>query len=259
MRPMTEFQSIESLPRLTREGVANLLYSLADDELILGHCDLTWSGDLPIDRASEILAAMALDELEHARLYYDFLHEMGEPEPAALIGGRGPRELRCASLVCLPVADWASGVLRQFLFDASEMVRLSALTMSSLLPLARAAVKTRSEEMRHMGHTRSWVIRLGGSGDDARRAMQSALDTLYPHALGVFEPTEYDETLALNGVIPTEEELQPQWESAVAPVLADAGLSVPGRIQPIYGGRVGRHPDELVGLLERVRQRLQAS
>ena len=104
-----------------------------------------------------------------------------------------------------------------------------------------------------MALTRSWVLRLGDSGGENRRRLQTALDIAYPHALGLFEPTEHDEMLAHTGIAPREEELQRQWESAAAPVLWDAGLSVPERAAPAYGGRVGRHPADLDGLLERIR------
>jgi 1,2-phenylacetyl-CoA epoxidase catalytic subunit len=33
-------------------------------------------------------------------------------------------------------------------------------------------------------------------------------------------------------------------------VLADAGLTIPEAPQPIHGGRVGRHPDELQELVD---------
>jgi ring-1,2-phenylacetyl-CoA epoxidase subunit PaaC len=89
----------------------------------------------------------------------------------------------------------------------------------------------------------------GGAGEDRDRT-QSALDRLYPHALGLFEPTDGDEPLAQAGICPDEAELQRQWESAVAPVLAESGLTAPETAVPVYGGRVGRHPEVLAKLLE---------
>ena len=41
-----------------------------------------------------------------------------------------------------------------------------------------------------------------------------------------------------------------QWESAVAPVLSDAGLELRETVQPVYGGGVGRHPEALTKLLD---------
>ncbi|MBU0719176.1 MAG: phenylacetate-CoA oxygenase subunit PaaI, partial [Planctomycetes bacterium] len=78
---------------------------------------------------------------------------------------------------------------------------------------------------------------------------QDVLAEVYPHALGVFEPTEADEVLAQAEICPKEEHLRPEWESAVAPVLNDAGLEAWPSWRPVYGGRVGRHPAALDELL----------
>ena len=80
--------------------------------------------------------------------------------------------------------------------------------------------------------------------------MQAALDRAYPYALGLFEETEGDEILAQARISPKESQLQREWESAVAPVLAEAGLNLKDNLQPVCGGRVGRHPPELAELLE---------
>ena len=238
------------LQGVVREAVINFLYRLADDELIIGHRNSEWSGHGPIPEADTAFSSMAQDEMGHAQAYYQMLHQLGEREPGVLAFGRNPREFRCASLVCLPKGDWEFSILRQFLYDTSETVRLTALCDSSLVPLAQLAGKLRGEEKYHLIHGRSWVLRLGNAAEDSRRKMQAALDLAYPHALGLFEPTEYDEPLAQAGISPREDELKRQWESAVAPVLADAGLTVPEGMPPIYGGRVGRHSDALRELLE---------
>lgn len=248
-------RTIDNLPLLhgvVREAVINLLYRLADDELIIGHRNSEWTGDAPIQEADIAFPSMAQDEIGHAQAYYSMLHQLGERDPDALAFGRKPREFRCASLVCLPKGDWGFNVLRQFLYDAAETVRLTAFVGSSLIPLAQLAGKLCGEEKYHFMHGRNWVLRLGSATDDSHRKMQSALNFSYPHALGLFEPTEYDEPLAQAGISPREEELKRQWESAVAPVLSDAGLTVPEGMPPIYGGRVGRHPDALKELLDKM-------
>ncbi len=242
--------ALESLVGINREAAINLLYRLADDELIIGHRNSEWTGHGPILEADIAFSSMAQDEMGHAQAYYQLLHQLGEREPDVLAFGRKPREFRCASLVCLPKGDWGFSVLRQFLYDAAETVRLAALANSSLLPLAQLAGKLRGEEKYHLMHGRTWVLRLGRATDDSHGKMQAALDFAYPHALGLFEPTEYDEPLAQAGISPREDELRRQWESAIAPVLADSGLAVPEGTKPVYGGRVGRHADALKELLD---------
>lgn len=246
---MTRIEPLDALKGMTREAVIHLLYRLADDELVIGHRNSEWTGHAPILEEDVAFSSMAQDEIGHAQVYYRMLYELGEPDPDRLAFGRKPREYRCASLVTLAKGDWAFTILRQFLYDACEQVRLAALCEGSLVPLAQLAAKLRCEEKYHMMHGRSWVLRLGNSTDDSHRRMQAALDRAYPHALGLFEPTEFDEALAQAGVCSREDQLRSEWESAVAPVLYDAGLRAPDAAAPVCGGRVGKHPPELAELL----------
>lgn len=193
---------------------------------------------------------MAQDELGHARVFYEMLHELGEPDPDTLAFTRKPRQFHCASLTALPNdRNWAFCVLRQFLYDTAEMVRLTALAAGTLTPLAQLAVKLRGEEKYHLMHGRGWILRLGNSTEDAHQRLQQSLHRAYPHALGLFEPTEADGPLVQAGVCPSEEELRRQWESAVAPVLSDARLSPPEMARPVHGGRRGKHEEALTKLL----------
>jgi ring-1,2-phenylacetyl-CoA epoxidase subunit PaaC len=246
---MTKFESFNSLTGITRAAVVDLLYRLGDDELIIGHRNSEWTGHGPILEADIAFSSMAQDEMGHAQVYYQMLHELGEPDPDTLAFGRKPRQYKCCSLVCLPKGDWAFSLMRQFLYDSAETVRLTALVESTLVPLAHFARKIHGEEKYHMMHGRTWVLRLGGATANSHDRMQEALTEAYPHALGLFEPTEYDVTLAQAGILPREEDLRRQWESAVAPVLADVGLRVRENAVPVYGGRVGRHPSALKELL----------
>ncbi len=247
---MTTFETIADLRGPAKDAVINLLYRMADDDLVIGHRDSEWTGVAPILEEDIAFSSMAQDEMGHAHVYYQMLHELGEADPDTLVFTRKVRAYRCASLVSLPNnRDWAFCVLRQFLYDAAETVRLAALCESTFVPLAQLARKLRSEEKYHLMHGRNWVLRLGAATDDSRQRMQAALDLAYPHALGLFEPTEADEPLAQAGICPHEEELRQAWESAVAPVLKESGLTVPDA-EPVCGGRVGRHPAELKTLLD---------
>ncbi|MEK6797929.1 MAG: 1,2-phenylacetyl-CoA epoxidase subunit PaaC [Planctomycetota bacterium] len=247
---MATYETLSSLTGAIRNAVMDLLYRLADDELMIGHRNSEWTGHAPILEADIAFSSMAQDEIGHSQVYYQMLHELGEPDPDSTAFGRKPREYRCASLVCLPKGDWGFSIVRQFLYDAAETVRLNALASGSLRPLAALAIKLRGEEKYHLMHGRGWMLRLGSATPESKTRMQCALEQAYAHALGLFEPTEADETLAQAGICPHEGELQRQWESAIAPVLSDAGLKIPESAKPAYGGRVGKHPPDLKQLLD---------
>lgn len=243
-------ESAVSLSVDQRLAVVDLLYRMADDELVIGHRNSEWTGLGPILEEDIAFSSMAQDEIGHAQAYYALLHQLGERDPDTLAFGRGPREFRCAGLCSMPNnRDWALCIVRQFLYDYAETVRLSALSDSSFTPLAQLTSKLRSEEKYHLLHGRTWMLRLGNSTEEARRRLQTALDATYAHALGLFEPTEADEPLAQSGIAPREQDLRCRWESAIAPVLADARLSIPHSPHPVYGGRVGRHPESLTAML----------
>jgi len=258
--PTLAVDSMDALNGELHHAIANLLFRLADDELLLGHTDTAWISSVPDDEPELPFASMTRAEVQHALAYYDLLHKLGHDTPQGLIHARGPRRFRCASLVSrMGDQRWAPCLMRQFLYDAAEVVRLAALRACKVAPLAQLAARLHGEERRHLVNGRKWVIRLALSNEDARGDLQEALREIYPHALGLFEPTEADETLAQAGVCPREEELQQQWESAVAPVLAQACLVVPATVRPVYGGRVGRHPDGFADRLRSLQEALKSA
>ena len=239
--------------------VVHLLYCLADDELILGHRNAEWTGIAPILEEDIAFSSMAQDEIGHALTYYRLLNDLGESDPDTLAFRRDADAFRCAHLVEWPREDWAFSIVRQFLYDAAESVRLAALTGSSYTPLAHAARKLAGEEKYHFMHGRAWVARLGAAPDESRARMQAALDRAFPLALGLFESSEGEGEIAAQGLQPPEAELRARWLALVAPIMHDAELRAPlvaanGGWQPTVpaseGGRAGRHTEHLVRLLE---------
>jgi ring-1,2-phenylacetyl-CoA epoxidase subunit PaaC len=81
--------------------------------------------------------------------------------------------------------------------------------------------------------------------------MQSALNEAFPLALGIFEPSEFEEELAAAGIFAGERALQQRWLATIAPLLEKSGLKLPSvaDVTPIYGGRKGYHTDYLQPLL----------
>jgi ring-1,2-phenylacetyl-CoA epoxidase subunit PaaC len=226
-----------------------LLFRLADDELVIGHRNTEWTGHGPILEADIAFSSMAQDELGHAQAYYSLLHDLGEADPDRLAFMRGPADFRCAQLVELPKGDWAFSIVRQFLYDAAESVRLAALSQSSYAPLAQAARKFAGEEKYHLMHGKTWVLQLGQAAGESRARMQAALDQCFPYALGLFETTEVDDAIVAEGLQKSETGLQRDWLALITPILADGGLNL-SDAGPVCGGRRGQHTEHLTKLLE---------
>ncbi len=234
---------------MNEAALKELLFRLADDEVITGHRNAEWTGHGPILEADIALSSMAQDELGHAQVYYQLLHDLGEADPDQLAFNRGADDFRCAQLVELPRGDWAFTVARQFLYDAAESVRLGALAQSSYTPLAQAAAKFAGEEKYHLLHGKTWMTHLGCGTDESRARVQKALDEVFPYALGLFETTEIDPAIAAEGLQAPEGELKGHWLALIGPVVSAAGLSLPDAA-PIEGGRRRRHTEHLKALLE---------
>lgn len=247
----------QSPPALTTEYIAalnDLILRLADDELIIGHRNSEWTGLAPILEADIAFSSMAQDEMGHALAYYRLLHDLGRSDPDTLAFLRSPSDFRCASLVALDKGDWAFSIVRQYLYDTAESVRLDALGTSGYAPLAMLARKIRGEEKYHVMHGRNWVMKLGAATEESHHRMQAALDVAFPHALGLFEPTRLDATIAELGIQPREGDLCRTFVETITPFLAEAGLKLPANAKPAHGGRAGRHPPELAALLDAMQQ-----
>lgn len=221
MSKMTELES----------ALQDQLIALADDELILGHRDSEWCGHAPILEEDIAFANLALDEIGHARVWYGLAagicHEDEDLYPDQMVFRREARDYRCMQMVELPNGDWAFSMLRQFLFDAAEAVRLAGLLSSQNTPLAGAAAKIQKEELYHYRHTRDWVERLGLGTEESHRRMQSALDQLWPYTAQVWQPMPGEGVLVAAGYYPSSQDLKRDWQEKVMPVLKSSDLRVP--------------------------------
>jgi ring-1,2-phenylacetyl-CoA epoxidase subunit PaaC len=162
-------------------------------------------------------------------------------------------------MVELPNGDWAFSMLRQYLFDASEDVRLAALAASQHPALAQAAAKVRMEELYHLRHTRAWVRRLGLGTHESYGRMEAALAELYPHALQVFAAIAGELELAQAGLVPRFDGLLSTWVALVTGDLTGCNLRIPDGILSKPAGRNEHTPhlERLVAEMQEV-ARLEA-
>jgi ring-1,2-phenylacetyl-CoA epoxidase subunit PaaC len=207
------------------------LLAMADDELLLGQRDSEWCGNAPILEEDIAFANLALDELGHALVWYNLLAELEDDasikDADKLVYFREPWDFRNLQLVELPNGDWAFSMLRQFLFDAAEQVRLEALRASAYAPLAQAAAKLKPEEVYHYRHTHAWVLRLGQGTEESHRRMQAALDAIWPYTLQLFAPLPGEAELAAASILPSADGLRSAWETLILPVLEESDLHIP--------------------------------
>jgi ring-1,2-phenylacetyl-CoA epoxidase subunit PaaC len=208
---------------------AQLLLTLADDELILGWRDSEWTGIAPTLEEDVAFSSIAQNEIGHARALYELAAEELGTDVDALAFDRAPDEYRCAPLVELHLLDnWAMTIARRYLYEAADQVRIEALKESDDPQLAGLAAKIDREEVYHRLHAELWAERLK---DEPR--FVAAVEELWPYVLGVVAPDQRDELARRTGLDATlaqahergahTPDLEPLWEE-----MTEVRRSVPG-------------------------------
>jgi ring-1,2-phenylacetyl-CoA epoxidase subunit PaaC len=233
------------------------LLALADDELILGHRNSEWCGHAPILEEDIAFANIALDEIGHALMWYqllaDLLDEDRDTYPDKMVYRRAANEFRSAQFVELPKGDWAFSMLRQYLFDAAEQVRLAHLVHNYYKPLSGAAEKIRKEEIYHLRHTQAWVKRLGLGTEESNRRMQTALNQLWSYAQQLFMASPAEVVLVRENFGVYASAIREEWEANVIPFLTDSGLTMPKQFEsPAFSRR--QHTEHLTGLVGKLQE-----
>ncbi len=227
------------------------LCRMGDDRLILGQRLAQWCGHAPILEEDIALTNFSLDFVGQAAA---FLKLAGEAEGQgrdedALAFLRDENAFRNAKLVELPNGDFAFTLVRQYFFDAWDVLLLDALSRSTHATLAGIAAKALKEAKYHVRHSAGWVLRLGDGTEESHRRTQQALNELWSYTGELFESDEVERALAADGVVPSFASLRAPWETAVRDLLAQATLVIPDDARVVTGGRRGRHTEYLGHML----------
>lgn len=237
---------------MNNEAIKELLYKMADDQLILGHRNSEWTGMGPLLEEDIAFSSMAQDKIGQSHALYQLLHQLGEQEPDTVAFMRNAGQFHNCILVELPNGEYDFSLIRHFLYDTAEALRFEMLKQSSYKPLAELAVKIRAELRYHTLHANTWVKQLGSATDESIGRLQHSLQNALPYALGMFEPSPYEADLISNRIFEGENALREKWIMHVEKVLSQTQLTLPDwkLIEPVYGGRVGQHSDHLQPLLD---------
>jgi ring-1,2-phenylacetyl-CoA epoxidase subunit PaaC len=246
MATATELSGPEELDEREQAAVEALLFSLADDECVLAERYTEWQVVSPTLESDLALSNIAQDELGHARLWYDLLQDFGYTE-SELIFERDPADFTHATLVELPFeeGDWADAIVRGYLYDVAEQLRLEALVNTSYPRIADRIEKVIGEESYHREHAQNWLERLCDDSE-GRTHVQDAVDRLFPYALTLFEPTDHEgDIVDLDIRTESIDDLREQWLDVTVPFLESLGVQTPVDevLLPDQRGRNGEHTE----------------
>jgi ring-1,2-phenylacetyl-CoA epoxidase subunit PaaC len=228
----------------TRDALAELLLTLADDEFVLGYWDSEWTGIAPMLEEDVAMSSVSQDEIGHAKAWYELLATLTDDDADRIAYGREPDEYRHAALMNHARTDWAFTIARRFLYEHADAVRLESLARSSHAPVAELAAKMRREETYHLMHFDVWLRRLADAGGEARERLAAALEGLWTDAATVFTPLAGEERLVQQGILPEPmDALRARWLERVVPPCEALGLPVAPAGAPRADGRARRSDD----------------
>lgn len=232
-------------------ALKELLYKIADDLLILGHRNSEWTGFGPLLEEDIAFSSMAQDKVGQSQALYLLLHQLGEQQPDTVAFMRNANQFHNCLFCEMPNGEYDFSLVRHFLYDTSLALRFEMLTRSSYQPLKELAVKINSELKYHTLHANTWIKQLGSATDESIARLQNSLNVAWPYALGIFEPSPLETVLISEGIFEGEVVLHEKWKNKVSEVIGKTQLHLPeGSIQPVYGGRAGKHSEHLQPLLD---------
>ena len=146
----------------------SLIGSLADNKSALGRRYGEWAVSAPTIESAVAAAAMAQDELGHARSTYPVLDKLGvsRSEEPGLDAGHP------MFVISSELPDWASFIAANLVVDGILTTFVATARDSSIEPLAQRARKILQEEGAHRVHAEAWlkrICRTGGADADLLR------------------------------------------------------------------------------------------
>lgn len=208
-----------------------LIERLADNKYFLGRRYAEWCSGAPTLESGVAAAAMAQDELGHARAIYPLLRDLAPK-------GADPHEIdpdTRTHFVNVAALDqefggWPDFVAANFLLDTAFSIVFEAARTSSYEPLAGRSRKVLQEERVHALHGEAWVRRLARDVPAVRDALESALLRMWDETLCWFGPPAEKGALAEAGVLDTwPAVLRARFLAVVGPTITASGVGLPVR------------------------------
>jgi phenylacetate-CoA oxygenase PaaI subunit len=207
-----------------QEELARLIASLADNKRFLGERYAEWCTAAPTLESAVAAAAMAQDEIGHARSFYPLLQDVAGASPETEPETR--KEYAAVEFLREPFESWTDFVAANFVFDTALTVLLESARDSSIKGLAQRARRILEEEPLHWLHAEGWVRRLTLRVPNVREALRSSINRIEPQVLQWFDVATPD--LVRDGVLAEgPEELRDRYRARTGPVLEAGGISTP--------------------------------
>jgi 1,2-phenylacetyl-CoA epoxidase catalytic subunit len=126
-------------------------------------------------------AAMAQDELGHARSFYPLLRGFPGGRDATQMEEKGWQERPTSAMRCLDrrFGTWCDFLAANLVVDSALTTLLAAAVESPYEPLRQRARKIQQEEAGHWVHAAGWVRRMSRSRRDVAMALANVWDDAF--------------------------------------------------------------------------------
>ncbi len=211
------------------QALVNLILVLADNKYFLGRRLSEWCPGGPSLESSVAAAALAQEELGHARALYPLLEDMPVTEAPGPLQRGNERERRyVVSFLDEPLPTWAHVVAALALVDPALTVMFKALRDCRFEDLRKRAARIPGEEEFHRKYADGRVRDLART-DGGRAALQARVDELAPEMLCWFGPDDEAgvSELKAEGLLAQDSaELRAAYLDDIGPALRDAGITL---------------------------------
>ena len=235
---------------------------LGDDALIMSQQLSKWTAKAPDLEEDVALSNTALDLLGQARLLLaraaaadpNVVPAMpvGSPVPDedALAFFRDQSEFRNVGLVEPDNGDFASTLVRLFVFTVWRLAIFQRLAGSQDRVLAAVAAKGVKEMTYHRDYAARWVVTLAQGTEESHRRTVEALARWWPQLDELFDTHPFEKSMSDAGVGVDPSTLTTEVRAVLTTVLAAAQLQQPDVPQIAGpGGRAGTHSESMGALL----------
>jgi phenylacetate-CoA oxygenase PaaI subunit len=207
------------------DTMISLIGSLADNKSALGRRYGEWAVSAPTIESAVAAAAMAQDELGHARSTYPVLAKLGVSREDSGLDAGDPLPVISSEL-----PDWASFIAANLVVDGMLTTFVAATRDSSVEPLAQRARKILQEEGAHKVHAEAWARRIGRVGGSDLQLLVQRVDEMWAAAArwpGPDDDAGYRDAMSAGMVGASPASIRSQVREWLTPLVPGVSLDEP--------------------------------
>lgn len=229
-------------------ALKDLCVRLADDKYIMGLSLEKWLSHAPNKEIQTVFRTLTRRYYQQAGAYLQLLQDaLGET-----LRERETAAYRACQFAALPIESYADALIKQYLFDQADLIRLESLQYATHGALQILALNFIPQAKAGLAHSQLMIPKLAASTQAASKTLQDSLSKWYPASFGIFEPTVETNAITQAGLQDLEDQLLKRFRAEVPQFVHQADLHLPNATQffDFFGGRSGHHQTDLKALLE---------